>query len=72
MTTAAECTGAERTEEQARAAGYTKHVQADCTSYTLDLLIKPHADLDERFRAYDLDEGEYVDVNGWLWTFEDL
>jgi hypothetical protein len=35
----------------------------------LYLLVKPNTDLDSSFKAWDTDEQEFVQVNGWLWTF---
>lgn len=51
--------------------GYTRSIMGDCDECTLCLLVKPEADLDGRFRAWDLDENEWIFVNGWLFTFED-
>ena len=53
--------------------GYTREVIADngrCLS--LNLLIKPDTDLDGTFKAWDTDCQEYIRVNGWLFTFDDL
>lgn len=58
--------------QQAFAAGFTKEVLADCTAHTLTLLVNPDHDFDGRLRAFDIDENDYVTVNGWLWTFEEL
>lgn len=58
-------------EVTARAAGYTREVLADCGQHTLSLLVMPGQDYDDTFKAWDLDEDEYVIVNGWLWTFEE-
>ncbi|WP_375188451.1 hypothetical protein [Sphingobium yanoikuyae] len=55
----------------AKMTGYTRHVIADCTQYTMELLIRPDADLDGTVRAFDLDANSYLTLNGWLWTFED-
>lgn len=55
----------------AQAKGYTRHVWAEGGEFTLDLLVKPDADLDGTFRAYDLDEEEWIKVNGWLFTTSD-
>lgn len=43
---------------------------ADCDEYTLELLIEPGTDLDSQFRAWDVEAGQMIRVNGWLWTFE--
>lgn len=58
--------------QTAFAAGYTKEVLADCSVHTLTLLVAPEQDYDAAFKAFDIDEGEYVTVNGWLWVFEEL
>lgn len=54
--------------------GYTRHVMADAEAgmTTLFLLIKPDTDLDSSFKAWDTDQQEWVKVNGWLFTFEQL
>lgn len=54
------------TEQGAIEAGYTKAIIADCSTYTLELLISPDADLDGRFAAFDRNEREMLTVNGWL------
>ena len=53
-------------------AGYTKEVIASCGCSDLHIFIKPDADLDSRFKAYDADECEFIWVNGWVCTFEDV
>ena len=50
---------------------YTREVYAVCSMYELSLLVKPDADLDSEFVAWDLDEQEFINVNGWLFTIED-
>lgn len=51
-------------------AGYTKELLADGGPYSLHLFVKPSQFLDERFRAYDADNCEWLMVNGWLFSFE--
>lgn len=51
--------------------GYTKGVFAHSVSFDMHLLIKSDTDLDQRFRAWDLYNQEYVNVNGWLFEFEE-
>lgn len=51
--------------------GYTREVFATTGAIDLYLLIKPDADLDGTFRAWDMDEQEFVRVNGWLFIIED-
>lgn len=48
--------------------GYTKEVMLTSDEYDLFLLIKPDTDLDDRFKAWDTDEQEFIMVNGWLFT----
>lgn len=50
--------------------GYTREIWAEGDEHTLNLLIKPDADLDGRFRAFCLDETEWLMVNGWLFSIE--
>lgn len=52
--------------------GFTKEVLAECTMHSLNLLIRPDTDLDSRFKAWDMDEQEFIRINGWLFTFEDI
>ena len=33
------------------------------------LLVRPGTDFDDRFKAWDCDEQEFIHVNGWLCTF---
>lgn len=51
--------------------GFTRDVMAFSDACDLHLLVKPDADLDDRFKAWDCDEQEWIRVNGWLFTFED-
>lgn len=57
--------------QKALAKGYTRRITADSSEYTLDLLVNPEADLDGRFKAFCMDELEWLKVNGWLFTFEE-
>ena len=50
--------------------GFTEGYFAQCASYDLFILVKPDADLDGRFKAWDTDAQEFIWINGWLWTFE--
>lgn len=60
-----------RTIDQARAAGYTRAVYADCQGEELDLLVKQDADIDDEFIAYDVNENEFIKVYGWLLDVKD-
>ena len=53
-------------KEQAMQQGFTYAVFTENGAYTLELLVKPDADLDGDFIAYDLDCNEFIKVNGWL------
>lgn len=53
------------------AADYTRQVYATCSTYDLVIMVRPDADLDGTFTAWDEDEHEFIRVNGWLWTFEE-
>lgn len=58
----------EMTDAIATRDGYTKEVMLTSDEYDLFLLIKPDTDLDDRFKAWDTDEQEFIMVNGWLFT----
>jgi hypothetical protein len=60
------------TDAIATARGFTRYILADSDQYSLYLLIRPDTDLDSTFRAYDTDEQDWIKVNGWLFSFEDL
>ena len=51
--------------------GFTREVIADSDRHTLYLLVKPDTDFDDRFRAWDTDEQEFIFVNGWLFSVDD-
>lgn len=52
-------------------AGFTREIFATSSEYDLYLLIKPDADLDGTFRAWDSDCFEWLKVNGWQFSIED-
>ena len=53
-------------------AGFTIEVMASNAAHDIHLFIKPGTDLGERFKAYDADECEFVFVNGWLFSFDEI
>lgn len=59
-------------ELDAMAKGYTQAFEAEGGDYVLSLLVKPGTDLDGSFTAWECDEGEYLTVHGWLFTFEEV
>lgn len=52
-------------------AGYTREVFATSSEYDFYLLVKPDYASDDRFRAWDTDQQEYVTLNGWMFDIED-
>lgn len=52
------------------ALGYTKAVVAYEAGTELNLLIKPDTDYDTTFKAWCLDEHEFLSVNGYMFTIE--
>lgn len=53
--------------------GFTEQayaIPANGAHQELFLLVKPDADFDGRFMAWDTDNQEYIMVNGWLWRIE--
>ena len=51
--------------------GYTEEVVLGSAECDLYVLIKPDTDLDSTFKAWDMDNQEYISVNGWLFCVED-
>lgn len=54
------------TEAAAIRSGYTRPVYLVLGFYSFAALIEPDTDLDDRFKAFDTDNGEWLTVNGWL------
>lgn len=52
--------------QQAEAQGFTRQVSLELGHYSLDVLVRPDVDFDDRFRAFCLAENEYLNINGWL------
>lgn len=51
-------------------AGYTEELTCTCGVTDLYLLIKPDTDTDGRFKAWCMDDQEFIWVNGWLCVFD--
>lgn len=51
--------------------GFTIGYLASCNGgySSTYILVKPDTDLDNRFKAWDCDNQEFVYINGWLGTF---
>jgi hypothetical protein len=58
--------------EEAKTSGYTRRVYCDSDFYSFEALVKPDADLDDTFRCYDVDNGQWLNVNGWMFVTEDM
>lgn len=52
--------------------GFTRRIVAENSLYILDLLIRPGANLDGTFMAWDIDEEKFIKVNGWVFAIEDV
>ena len=50
--------------------GFTEELWTRSSEVDLYLLVRPSTDLDGTFKAWDMDEQEYIHVNGWLFEFE--
>ena len=51
---------------------FTISVTASNAEYDLFLLVKPDAELDATFEAYDCDTEQFITVNGWLFHIEPI
>lgn len=67
----AEESGDWRGAAEARAKGYTRRVYIDSGMEGCEALISPSADLDGKIKLWDLDNGEWLTVNGWNCDIED-
>lgn len=58
--------------------GFTREMRAEAKpgmyagSEELFLLVKPNTDLNSTFKAWNTDDQEWVIVEGWLFSFEDV
>jgi len=59
-------------ERAAMLSGFTKLITASSAAYDLTLLVRESADLDGSFKAFCTDENEYITVNGWLFSIDDV
>ncbi len=53
-------------------AGYTKELYLTSMEADLFVLVKPDADLDGIFKAWDTDNQQWIIVNGWTFTAEEV
>jgi len=47
-------------------AGYTRELIVQGCYQDLHIFVKPNADLDGTFKAYDADECDWITINGWM------
>ncbi len=60
------------TANEAREQGFTRAVYIEGGCEGFEALIKPDTELDDRFRAFDTDNSEWMNVNGWNCLIENL
>lgn len=53
-------------------AGYRRELIATSDRCDLHLLVRDGVNLDSRFIAWDMDEQEFIAVNGWLFLFSEV
>lgn len=59
--------------DEAKAMGYTRNVLLEGEGCSVEALIRPDADLDGAFVAFDEDSEEWLTISGWLLdNIEDL
>ena len=52
--------------------GYTTELQCENWALDLNVLVRPHTDTDGEFKAWCMDEQEFITVNGWLFTISEV
>lgn len=52
--------------EKAMAKGYTQQVMLTLGDDYFEALVKPSTDFDSTFRCYDVDNSQWLLVNGWM------
>lgn len=58
------------TDNTAILQGYTEEYVAECDECVLYILAKPEDDFDGSIRVWDMDNQEFIVINGWLFSFE--
>ena len=59
----------ENSEQAAIARGFTQRLTIYAGDSEILALVNPAVDLDSRFKAYDVEEREYLNICGWNCTF---
>jgi hypothetical protein len=54
------------TDNIAVLAGYTEEVFIEYKGMTINVLAMPNQDLSQRFKAWDMNQQEFIFINGWL------
>ena len=52
--------------------GYTQELLFENWSLDLNVLVRPDTDTDGEFKAWCMDEQEFIRVSGWLFTITDV
>lgn len=60
------------TDNGAAIAGFTNQYMAECDGHDLHISVKPETDMDGRFKAFCHDTQEYINLQGWLFSFEPI
>lgn len=60
----------ENSEQAAIARGFTQRLTIYAGDCEILALVNPAVDLDSRFKAYDVEEREYLNIFGWNCTFD--
>lgn len=60
------------TDNVATLNGYTREAWATSADGAMEIpiLLKPGTDLDGRVRAWNMDEQDWIVLNGWNWSIE--
>lgn len=58
------------TNQKAIEYGYTVLAYASSDEHDLTLLIRPDTDTEDRFKAWCMDEHEFLNINGWMFDIE--
>ena len=54
------------TKQFAQQKGFTQKHNCECVEYNFSLLVRPNINLDDRFKAYCLDDNSFIYINGWM------
>ena len=52
--------------------GYTTELACSNWSLDLNVLVRPDTDTDGEFKAWCMDEQEFIKVSGWLFTIVEI